>query len=224
MLVTHLHGTVSGVLPGQVNLRLRAIDRLGIEMFDFSGTGVTAAADADPFNYEVSTGTLALNGLEVDKRARVFGFVTPFGEAPPDFEGRTVVDHRDIPAALGIGWGPEGTNAPFLSMQMSGLVIDLANRDIGSRHHLLLGRELIDLFDLPGSPAVQPGDGRGLYGLWEPGHVESFADFAGFVDELGLRISAGDRAVSLAAYGTHDEGANAVIANRVVVHLTPALP
>jgi hypothetical protein len=224
MLVTHLHGAVNSVLPGQVNLRLRAIDRLGIDMFDFNGTGITSGTDADPLDYEVSTGTLSLSGLEVDKRARVFGFVSPFGEAPPDFDGRTVVDHRDIPAALGIGWGPEGTSAPFLSMQASGLVIDLANPDIGSRHHLLLGRERVDLFDLPGSPTVQPSVGRGLYGLWEPGHVELFADFAAFVDELALRISAGDHVVSLAAYGAYDDGANAIIANRAAVHLTPALP
>ena len=48
MLPTHLHGAVNAVVPGQINLELRAIDRLGIDLFDFAGTGVTAAQDANP--------------------------------------------------------------------------------------------------------------------------------------------------------------------------------
>ena len=44
MLPTHLHGAVNAVVPGQLNLDLRGIDRLGIDLFDFAGTGVTAGA------------------------------------------------------------------------------------------------------------------------------------------------------------------------------------
>jgi hypothetical protein len=222
MLATRLHGTVAGILPGQLNMRLRAIDRLGVELFDFTGTGITASTDADPLDYEIGTGTLSLAALEVDKRAAVVGFVAPFGEAPPDFFGRTVIDHRDIPVALGIGWGLEGTNAPFSSMGPSGLVVDLANPDIGVRHHLKLGRHVVDLFDLPGTPSIVPDGTRSLYGLWEPGHVELFVDFAEFVDELAIRIGGGDAARALAAYGAYDESTNTVTANRIVVHLLPA--
>ena len=60
MLPTHLHGAVNAAVPGQINLDLRGIDRLGIDLFDFGGTGVTAAQDANPADYEVATGTLAL--------------------------------------------------------------------------------------------------------------------------------------------------------------------
>jgi len=222
MLATRLHGTVAGILPGQLNMQLRAIDRLGVDLFDFTGTGITAGSDADPLDYEIATGTLSLAGLEVDKWAAVVGFVAPYGEAPPDFYGRTVVDHRDIPVALGIGWGLKGTNAPFSSMGPSGLVLDLANPDIGSRHHLKLGRRVVDLFDLPGSPAIVPDGTRGLYGLWEPGHVELFVDFGEFVDELAIRIGGGDAARALAAYGAYDEAANTLTANRIAVHLLPA--
>jgi hypothetical protein len=221
MLATRLHGTVVGILPGQLNMRLRAIDRLGVDLFDFTGTGITAGSDADPLDYEIATGTLSLAALEPDKWAAVIGFVAPYGEAPPDFFGRTVIDHRDIPVALGIGWGLEGTNAPFSSMGPSGLVLDLGNPDIGARHHLELGRHVVDLFDLPGSPSIEPDGTRGLYGLWEPGHVELFVDFAEFVDELAIRIGGGDAARALAAYGAYDESSNTVTANRIVVHLIP---
>ena len=59
---------------------------------------------------------LSVLGLTPDSPARVFGFVTPFGFAPPDFVGRTVVDLRELRAQLGVGWGVTGTAAPFLSM------------------------------------------------------------------------------------------------------------
>lgn len=221
MLVTHLHGTVASAMPGQLTLRLRGIDRLGIDLFDFTGTGVNAMSDADPLDYQVETGTLPLNELEVDKAARVFGFVTPFGEAPPDFVGRTVIDHRDIPAALGIGWGLSGTTAPFSSMNPTGLVLDMSNAQIGTRHHLLLGRELVDLFDLSGPATIAPAGARGLYGIWEPGHIEQFADFADFHDELISRLGTGAKAQALAAYGTFDETALTLAARKVFVHMTP---
>src|SRR5262249_37450812 len=39
MMPTHLHGAVNGAVPGQLNLTLRGIDRLGVDLFDFAGTG-----------------------------------------------------------------------------------------------------------------------------------------------------------------------------------------
>ena len=221
MLVTHLHGMVTGVLPGQVNLRLRAIDRLAIEMFDFSGTGVTPALDADPLDYEVATATLALNALEQDAPAKVLGFVRPFGAAPADFEGRTVIDRRDLLSALGIGWGLEGTTAPFLSMDATGLVLDLGNPSIGSRHHLLIGRRIVDLLDLARVPdrSLRRHNGRMMFGLVERGHVELFADFNEFVRALTQQLGGGNPAQALAAYGSYDEASNTLIANRIVVHL-----
>jgi len=222
MLVTRLHGTINSMVDGQINLYLRGIDRLGIDMFDFAGTGMDPAHDANPTDYEVSTGMLALTDLVVDKWTRVHGFVTPFGMAPPDFEGRTVVDHRNIPAVLGIGWGIEGTLAPFSQMGPESLVPNLDNRDIGARHHMLLGRRLVDLFDLPMAPAIVPSDARSLYGIWEPGHVELFAVFADFVEELELRLSSTDAARSLSASGQYDESTGRVTARRIAVHMLPA--
>jgi hypothetical protein len=224
MQATHLHGTVTAIAPGQLNMNLRAIDRLGIDLFNFSGTGPTSADDAMPDDYEIDTSTLSLEALEVGERARVHGFVTRFGSAPPDFTGRVVVDHRDIPAAAGIGWGLEGTSAPFASMEVSGLVPDLANPAIGVRHHLLLGRIVVDLFDLPSPVTVAPAAGDGIYGIVEPGHVELFADFAVFIDALATRLGGGARAQAFAAYGAFDESTVTLTSPRAVVHMTAPLP
>jgi hypothetical protein len=222
MMVTRLHGTITNVMPGQINMRLRGIDRLGIEMFHFAGTGSSESSDADPEDYEVATGDLSLVNFSADRWTRVLGFVAPFGAAPPDFEARTLVNHRDIPATLGIGWGVEGTAAPFSLMGSDSLVPDLANPDIDVRHHMLLGRRLVDLFDLPADPAIVPSDQRSVFGIWEAGHIELFADFPEFVDELSLRLSNTDRARAIAAIGQYDESSNSVTARRIAVHMIAA--
>ena len=140
MKLTHLSGRVVTAVPGLVTLDLFAIDGRRPAVFDFSGTGAAPASDADPENYEVATGVLGIAGLLTDTPARVFGFVTPFGFAPPDFVGRTLVDFSGVRAVMGVGWGLDGTAAPFLSMGDAGLVVDAGNPDLGSRHHIRSGR------------------------------------------------------------------------------------
>lgn len=222
MLATRLTGSLNSILPGEIELTLRGIDRLGIDMFDFTGTGSGPGFDADPLHYQVDTGTLSTDALEVDRPVRVLGFVSGWGAAPPDFQARTLVGPLALRSALGIGWGIDGTAAPFQLMGSTSLVPDLTNPDIGLRHHLLIGDRLIDLFDLPASPGIEPTDERRLFSIWEPGHVELFQDFGEFVDELALRLGASDRARSLAAYGIYNESANTLTANQVVVHMLPA--
>jgi hypothetical protein len=219
MLATQLHGGVKSVVAGQLNLELRAIDRLGIGMFDFAGTGVAAASDANPSDYEVLTGTLSVAQLAPNEAAKVIGFVTPFGTAPADFEGRTVIDRRDLPAALGVGWGGDGTNAPFLSMAATGLVLDVANPDIGGRHVLTVGMRRIDLTALAAGPTIAPAGGRTLFGISEQGRVELFESFAELVTELSAQLGAGKAAVAMTAYGSYDEGAHTLHANRISIHV-----
>jgi hypothetical protein len=220
MLATRLTGMVTELNPGQISMRLRAIDHLGIDMFDFTGTGINAEGDADPLDYEIATRALSLGDLAVEKPARALGFVAPFGEAPPDFAASTVIGYGVLPAALGIGWGVEGTTAPFLTMGPTSLVLDLANPNIGMRHHLLVGMHVVDLLTLPASPSIVPTDRRGLYGLWENGEIELFRTFPEFVNELGVRLGAGKKAHAFAAYGAYDEATNTLRATRIAVHLS----
>jgi len=201
---------------------LRRIDRLGVDLFDFTGTGTTPLTDANPSDYEVFTGTLPLDTAAVDRSVRVIGFVNAFGAAPPDFSGRTLIGPRDLRSALGVGWQIDGTPAPFTTMGPASVVIDLANPDIGERHHILVGTTLIDLFDLPASPSIEPSALRGIYGITEPGHIELFVDFTDFADELALRLGGGSNSRALAAYGSFDEGANTLSANRIFVHMVAA--
>jgi hypothetical protein len=222
MLPTYVHGSVNAVAPGQLTLNLRGIDRLGIDAFDFTGTGSTSAADANPASYEIATGTLSLTTLVPGEAARVIGFVRPFGSAPPDFEGRTVIDHRGLPAQLGICWGISGTVAPFSSMGASGLVLDLNNASIGERHHLLVGTRLIDLEMLAMAPTLAPPPmGRALYGISIGADIRLFNSFADFSSELAAQLGSGRRAIALNASGNYEAASATLYATHIAVHFPP---
>jgi hypothetical protein len=223
MLPTHLHGAVNAIVPGQLNLALRGIDRLGIDAFDFAGTGVTPAQDADPADYEVATGALGLANVTVAEAVRVVGFVRPFGGAPADFEGRAVVDHGGLRALLGIGWGSTGTTAPFTSMNVDGLVLDLDNPSIGARHALLVGMRRLDLTTLATPPTLAPPEvgGRAIYGISIGADIRLFATFAEFSSELATLLGGGRPALALTASGSWDAGSSVLRATRIAVHFAP---
>ena len=219
MKLTHLLGTVVSANPGQVDLDLFSIDGRRPSAFDFAGTGASALTDADPANYEIATGSLGVLGLDVDSPARVFGFVTPFGVAPPDFVGRTVVDFSALRAVMGVGWGEAGTAAPFLSMGVDGLVLDGANPDLGLRHHIKIGPRIFDITGLASAVTVTPFNGRTLFAIGDGTSVEMFRDWAPFVDQLTARLNGGAKAQAMFAHGAYDAGSFTLTANYVALAL-----
>jgi hypothetical protein len=219
MNLTHLSGSVIAANPGLVALDLFAIDGCRPAIFDFAGTGVSPASDADPDNYEVATGSLGILGLTPDSPVRVFGFVTPFGFAPPDFVGRTVVDFSGIRAVLGVGWGGDGTTAPFLAMGPDGLVVDAENPDLGLRHHLKIRPRIWDITAFASPVTVAPATGRTLFALGEPGSVEVFAEWERFVERLTEKLNGGSTAQAMFASGAFDVGSTTLTANYLAVAL-----
>jgi hypothetical protein len=217
MKLTHLAGRVVSANPGQVDLDLFAIDGRRPEIFNFAGTGTSTAMDADPSNYEVLTGPLDILGLTPDSPARVFGFVTPFGFAPPDFVGRTVVDFSELRAELGIGWGETGTLRPFLSMGATGLVINTTNPDLGLRHHIRIGPRIIDITALASPLTVAPATGRTLFALGDSTGVEVFREWAPFVERLTARLAVDGKPRAMYARGAFDAGSTTLTANYVAI-------
>ncbi len=217
--LTRLLGTVMSASPGNLALDLASIDGRRLNIFDFTGTGSAPDADADPGNYEIVTGNLSLTGLLNGSPARVFGFVTSFGAAPPDFEGRTVVDFQDLRALLGVGWGLTGTATPFLSIDAQSIVIDNANASIGLRHFIAIGPTLIDIETLPTAPTLVPGR-RGLYAIGQPRRVEVFSDFAEFSARLSSKLASGSKALGLSAGGSFDAATSSLTANHINVILS----
>ena len=165
MHMTHLNGIVNAIMPGQVDIDLHSLGGRRPGIYDFNCTGgCEPSTDADPNNYEVSTGNLLLAAAATGQPVSAWGFVNEFMGAPPDFEGRTIIDYSDVRSALGVGWGTEGTTTPFMMMDSSGLLLDNMNENIDQRHFIKQGPVLIDLTTLDSNTLIAPREsGRKLF-------------------------------------------------------------
>ena len=220
MNVTHLSGIVNTVISGQIDIDLHAIDRRRAGIFDFSGTGMTTGTDADPDDYEISTGNLLMPLQAAGKPVVVFGFPNAFGAAAPDFAGRTLVDFTQVRSVLGVGWGAEGTAAPFLSLGPDGLLLDNQNPHIDQRHHIKTDPVLIDLTALDSSTLIAPREtGRKLFILKTTDSLQLYADFDDFIAAVSNELGAGSTARSMFARGQYDAASNIFSAYKIGIYL-----
>jgi hypothetical protein len=221
MHVTHLAGIVNSIVPGQVDIDLHSLGGRRPGIYDFTCTGgCEPSTDADPANYEVSTGNLLLDAVATGKPISAWGFVNEFMGAPPDFEGRTIIDYADVRSALGVGWGVEGTTAPFVMMDSSGLLLDNLNEKIGERHFIKHGPILIDLTSLDSNTLIAPREtGRKLFVVKTTDSLQLYADFDDFIAALMISLDGVNAARSMYARGHYNADTNVFTAYKVFVHI-----
>ena len=181
---------------------------------------MTPDQDADPDNYEIATGNLTLASFTEGKPIVARGFPNAFGMAPPDFLGRTVIDYTDVRSALGVGWGVDGTTAPFTSIGPDGLILDNDNEDIDQRHYIKQGPVLIDLTELPSDTTIVPrtSDRQAFY-IKSADSLRMYSDFADFVEDLSRSLDGATAARSMHARGLYDADANVFTAYKIGVYL-----
>jgi hypothetical protein len=92
MLISQVKGTVvSNDATAAFDLNLVSINGRSIGIYDFAGTGIDVANDADVMNYEVDPSSLDVSSFVAGTKVMVRGFVRPFGLAPKDFSANTVI-------------------------------------------------------------------------------------------------------------------------------------
>ena len=220
MHLTHLSGIVNTVVPGQTDITLHSIDRRRVQIFDFTGTGVSGDMDANPDNYEVATGNLTLANFSEGRPIVAKGFPTAFGMAPPDFTGRTIIDYTDVRSALGVGWGAAGTIAPYLSVGSDGLLLDNQNMDIDVRHHIKQDPVLIDLTEMNSDTLIAPREtGRMLFYIKSADSLRLYSDFDDFAVDLSNSLDGATTARSMHARGLYDADTNVFSAYKIGVYL-----
>jgi hypothetical protein len=217
-LETELNGFVVNAVTGEVTLELFSYDGRDPQFFDFDGTGSSSITEADPLNYQLDTGTIALDEIDDAEGIAAAGFVAPFRSAPPDFEAVTLTDFDALRALLGIGWGFNGTEAPFLSMGQNGFVIDVTNLDLSNRQFLEIGPFVFDInADLPQPIAVEPpASGPQLYAVALALEVEVFSDFGEFASRVNSLLN-GANMRSFTARGAFDVDTTTLEANYVAI-------
>lgn len=183
-------------------------------VYDFAGTGVTPADDADPSNYDVETGLLPLSTIADGDLLRVRGLVTEFATAPADFNARTLIDiQTDMRGAtLWVGW-TEGTPTPFLTSAPDRVDVDLS----AARKVLKLRGVPRDFIELMEDIAlVANDDGQGIYAVKVrgAGEIQLFRSFSALADELISQLDAGRHLHRITAQGQYKGTANELTTGR----------
>lgn len=217
--VTTMGATVNSVAAGRARVTVQRINGRLLSRYNFAGTG-TAGNDALGNDYEVNTGALSLAGIVAATPVRIRGFVQPFGQAPEDFDAQSIVNLSTVPANMLVDWEPAAA-APFAAAGSSALMLNLAGAP--TLHHVYRLGVATDLKAAPyasRAPGVQPdGNGRGLFALAQPGSVQVFTTFAGYVSALQLELAGGKTLDGMAAHGTFDDATVAMIAHLVAAKL-----
>jgi hypothetical protein len=216
MMLSTLRGTVVSKGSNSMVVDLQAIDGRRISIIDFTGTGIDSAHDADPDNYEINTSALDTTDLKAGAPVRIRGFVTPFGQAPEDFEARTVVNVTHVPVVMHVTWNPASTQA-IVDMASTGLSLDLTGE--GMFHHISRSGAVTDLDTLAQSPSLVPAPSGGLFFISQGSAIQLFTTFGGFVTALDARLIGGAAVNGLIATGDFDEDRSVLEATIITLNL-----
>jgi hypothetical protein len=206
---------------------LPVVDRHGTTMFDFAGTGLTAADDATAANYLVDTGILSLPASFVaGNPGRFFGFVAPFGTAAPsatpavaDFKAVTLVDYGQTNAWLKISWSDPGVTAPFVT-PLAATGLTLGDLSASTRHSIGIGPQQIDLSTLA-TPVQIAGD-TSATALFAIAHeatdmTDTYGSFADFITALTTALDGTNTAEHVVAEGTYNASTGVFTATHMAV-------
>jgi hypothetical protein len=218
MHLTTLKGDIAR-LDSSLYIDLSAINGRDVGLFDFGGTGVDSANDADPAEYEVDAGALDVSGLTAGKPVKCRGFVTDFGHAAAsaDFEAVAVVDVSNVIGLMVVNWSPSSADA-FETITAGGLTINLDGA--GDFHRLNRAGVVTDLNGLSKQPEVKAQmTGSGLFVIHQGGSSQLFFSFSGFSDELIQRLNENAGVNLMAARGQFDDTTETLTAHWVFVML-----
>jgi hypothetical protein len=233
LISTQLWGSLGSSTAGNLVLNLQTINDWPVSVFNFAGTGASAADNAVPAAYVVNTGALALPaGAVAGGPLWIDGVVDPFGSAPPDFTAYDINAEASVPASMIVNWAA-GTTVPFSVLSYAGVKINLSNAHF-TDGTIRIGSESIDLKSLPATPfivpAATPAVTPGLPAIFLPqftlgnpvtaaatdangttsvasSAIEMFNTYSTWVSEVPGKI-ASDPVIEFQASGTYDRVSN----------------
>jgi len=223
--ITPAWGVVTNMATNSITLNLASLDGWPASVFTFAGTGNGTANDASATAYVVNTGTLAQTGLAVNSPARVFGFVTRFGSAPPDFTATTLVNYAAVTNLLVVDWGRAGSTTALTGLTATSTSLSLNLANVGREHYIQVGPQQLDLTTLA-SPPTLAADPAAMNGLFAIGHAgirlrtENFNSFADFVTALSKDLTGTTAVIDVTASGQYDSAKDTFTATRVAVLLS----
>jgi hypothetical protein len=228
---TRLWGTLNSATADSASLTMLSLQNYEPAAFSFSGTGSTAAQDANPAAYIVNTGALNESGTAPGTLLQIDGVVSAFGTAPPDFTATAITPGTATEQQLVVQWTSPGSAAPFTSHSAAGLVVDLSSTNISSVHYIRTGPSTVDLTTLPASPLitmvpVPPGTLQLAIGLPTVSSAVGTAtsvtetnSAANFSTAITTDINSTNPIYALVAVGQYDSTTNTFIASKINITL-----
>ena len=221
---TTLWGTLASGTSGSATLDLLQLGEHTPTDFNFTGTGVSRANDANPASYVVDTGTTDESATASGTLLEADGLVTPFGSAPPDFTASAVTPGTSQPSTLIVEWNG-GTTSPFTAYGSSGLVVNLGNSSIDT-DLIRTGPQSTQLSSLASSPTILPGCQSGTctgnveYSIGNAKNgIAEFGSASSFLSDLSSTLNGSNAVFKLIAIGSYDSSNNTLYAQRIDVAL-----
>lgn len=198
MLLTTVNGAIVQT-DSPLAVDVKNIGGRAVSIFDFAGTGVDAANDAQADFYEVFTDTLDLSGLVVNEPIKVRGFVHEFGMAPEDFDAQSLVLVANASARMLVNWDPASSTA-ISDIGATRITLDLTGE--GRFHHVIRAGVLTDLNGFATSPVLTPNDsGKGVFVIMQQQSVQVFRTFSLFSEALARHLDNAANIKSIRAKG-----------------------
>ena len=224
--LVRLHPTLLwGMQNADTTLDVLSLDSFAAAALNFAGTG-TAGHDATPTAYVVDTSAAPAGpATTTGAMLQVQGKVAPFGAAPPDFIARTITPGPNSLQTLVIDWTNGGSTNPFTSVSSSGLVVNLADADLGTTHEIRTGPAALDLKTLPASPLItttgadQSNLRLAIGSATLTTGISVFNSAAAFASAVSSSFTGTNKIFRLVAYGQYDTASNTFVAARINVAL-----
>ena len=216
MRYSDISGLVVSASPLEVDVQ--TYNRRNISQFDFTGTGVDAANDADPAQYQVNSGTLSLDGIALNDPIKLRGFPTPFGTAPEDFTATTLALLDDVHSKIIVDYPAFGVDDAIAALDENGLLLNLASAN--ETQYLVQAGIYTELATLASMPLILPNDGAALYSIQQHHSLQVFTDWQSFQDTLTTALANGDMVKYVHADGEYDADALTLLTHYLVIRIT----
>ncbi len=222
LMVTPLWGSYTSEASGVVTLALQSLDGKPASVFNFAGTGTSSMQDATAGAYTVNVpSSLAIPTTNPGAPIRFFGFVEPFGMAPPDFAATTLVSFANTVGRLTVFWAPPGLTAPFVApLSATNVVISQANLQSAWIESLRIGPERLKPGAVSSGLTFVPNMAATMT-QFAIGHVkshkiDSYSDFGDLITALNTDLNGMTTLLGVAASGPYDSTSGTLSVNSAI--------
>jgi hypothetical protein len=221
LMVTPLWGSYTSEAAGVVTLALQSLDGRPASVFNFAGTGTSSMQDAAAGAYTVNVpSSLTIPTTNSGAPIRFFGFVEPFGMAPPDFAATTLVSFANTVGRLIVFW-PPGLTAPFVApLSATNVVISQANLQSAWIESLRIGPERLKpgavstgLTFVPNAAATMT---QFAIGHAKSHKIDGYSAFGDLITALNTDLNGMTALLGVAASGPYDSTSGTLSVNSAI--------